>query len=437
MDLWVIAAAAGAGYIAKNLQNLSLDTKETAIGSSSSSSKYSYNIRSESRNLLQQLRDRTCPLRRLEQTVAAARDDVDDHDQMTDVRDTESGVASEKNRFVEDYNNSIGWISSSPPMLFERLEVEDGKIRNLGSKFTRPGKLSSSCLESTKPENCSCSLEPSFRYQGSDAMLLFVTGMTVGIMSATTAWKNEVEKSNKQLNQMHNLVQDLHEELDMKDVLIVKEITDEGYLPPQENDTPPSIQEPITSPSNVADEEDRKMEKLSKIEAELEAELEMLENNLKIFGVSEFDPVFEPDIVRVQPVNYAVNPWELSLRLHELIESRLEKRINELETALAKTRNGDKVLGSQPIVFPKRIFSYSETESSSTHQSPACICYIDKDQENEEGDESQFFDKQISTRFMSNEDCSSEDEGTDESEMLLIKQIVERTKSGSSFNLKI
>ncbi|EYU28865.1 hypothetical protein MIMGU_mgv11b006339mg [Erythranthe guttata] len=398
MDLWVIAAAAGAGYVAKNLQNLSLDTKETLIGSSSSSSsKYSYNFRSESRNLLQQLRDRTCPLRRLEQTVAAARDDVDDHDQMTtDVRDTEFRVASEKNRFVEDYN-SIGWISSSPPMLFERLEVEDG----------------------------------------SDAMLLFVTGMTVGIMSATTAWKNEVEKSNKQLNQMHNLVQDLHEELDMKDVLIVKEITDEEYLPPQENDTPPSIHEPITSPSNVADEEDRKTENLSKIEAELEAELEMLENNLKIYGVSEIDPVFEPDIVRVQPVNYAVNPWELSLRLHELIESRLEKRINELETALAKTQNGDKVLGSQTVVFPKRIFSYSETESSSTHQSPACICYIDKDQENEEGDGAQFFDKQISTRFMSNEDCSSEDEGTDESEMLLIKQIVERTKSGSSFNLKI
>ncbi|KAL8035402.1 hypothetical protein ABFS82_12G091900 [Erythranthe guttata] len=430
MDLWVIAAAAGAGYVAKNLQNLSLDTKETLIGSSSSSSsKYSYNFRSESRNLLQQLRDRTCPLRRLEQTVAAARDDVDDHDQMTtDVRDTEFRVASEKNRFVEDYN-SIGWISSSPPMLFERLEVEDGKIRNLGSNFTRPGKLSSSCFESAKP--------PSFRYQGSDAMLLFVTGMTVGIMSATTAWKNEVEKSNKQLNQMHNLVQDLHEELDMKDVLIVKEITDEEYLPPQENDTPPSIHEPITSPSNVADEEDRKTENLSKIEAELEAELEMLENNLKIYGVSEIDPVFEPDIVRVQPVNYAVNPWELSLRLHELIESRLEKRINELETALAKTQNGDKVLGSQTVVFPKRIFSYSETESSSTHQSPACICYIDKDQENEEGDGAQFFDKQISTRFMSNEDCSSEDEGTDESEMLLIKQIVERTKSGSSFNLKI
>lgn len=230
----------------------------------------------------------------------------------------------------------------------------------------------------------------------------------------------------------------------------------------------------------------------------------------------QLDPDFEPDIVQgdlkptmvngapesgnettdtttncSQPANYAVSPWELSLRLHELIESRLETRIKELEIALGDSQNRVPVQGSQSIVSERRFFAYSETESSSTHQSPTCICdehdkreegpstknfassYLDaykesngvflrvtdKDQEKEDGeydsishhgvimeedrsvtlvqDMPQIWDKQRSTSFMSNEDSMSEEEGSDESEMLLIKQIVERRKSGSSFNLKI
>ncbi|KAI3467245.1 hypothetical protein Pfo_023908 [Paulownia fortunei] len=666
MDLWVVAAAAGAGYIAKNLQNLSVDKKESLGGLSY---KYSYNVQSESRNFLQQLRDKTCPLRRLARKKAQGdaflevenHSDVDfsEIDSLSN-RDKEAGAAStsgdalEKNGVLEDYN--MGWISSLPSVFSaeETLEFEDGENRNVSrvnrGKFIgsrrcrvhsmRPLNSLGSCLDAQlcrehenmedntclypsmptvrpvlvtdgsqinsrsgsnssfaqfegcreearretgtnimssssleqfesvegirKPKKCSGNLQLSgssdgvfgrlFHSQGPDTKLLFITGMTVGILSATTAWKNELDKLNKQLKQMQTLVQDLHEELDMKEMLMVKELTDEGYVIPGENDTPLLIQEPIASPFDVKvnkltkldslkanDKNTENLELLSKIEAELQAELEMLEHNLRasalerISSVVELDPDIEPDIVQgdlkstiingesesgnettdtttncYQPVNYAVSPWELSLRLHELIESRLETHIKELEIALGSSQNRVQFLGSQSI-FSGRRFPYSETESSSTHHYPTCICdehakredvpsaenfssnYVDaykepngillrvtdKDQENEVGESSskavdqgkhpideiwngeydsishhsvimeedrsldlvedmpEIGDKQRSKSFMPNEDCVSEDEGTDESEMLLIKQIVERRKSGSSFNLKI
>lgn len=64
MDLWVVAAAAGAGYLAKNLQNLPSSEKQRLA---ESSSRFSLHTSLESRNFLQQIRDRSCPLRRLAQ----------------------------------------------------------------------------------------------------------------------------------------------------------------------------------------------------------------------------------------------------------------------------------------------------------------------------------------------------------------------------------
>lgn len=125
-------------------------------------------------------------------------------------------------------------------------------------------------------------------------MLVFITGMAVGIMSSNAAWKDEVDKLSKQLKQMHNLVEDLHEELDMKEMVMVKELTD----------TPLSIKEPIASPSDVKafsksdtikvdDREAESRELLSKIEAELQAELEMLEHNLKASALERISGVVE------------------------------------------------------------------------------------------------------------------------------------------------
>lgn len=121
MDLWVIAAAAGAGYIAKNLQNCSLDN----------------NVQSESRNFLQQLRDKTCPLRRLGRKRGQDDDALFAEIDKSGKRDRESGV---DDGIVEGYYN-MGLVSSLPPV-FSVEEFEDGESRNLrranrGGKFTR------------------------------------------------------------------------------------------------------------------------------------------------------------------------------------------------------------------------------------------------------------------------------------------------------------
>lgn len=196
-----------------------------------------------------------------------------------------------------------------------------------------------------------------------------------------------------------------------------------------------------------------------------------------------------------RPANYGVSPWELSLRLHELIESKLESRIKELEMALYNSQNSSQLLDSQSIVSVRK-FEYSESETSSSHHSPTCICYehdegedtqifsinhvdalykerngilvrmMDNNQENEDGESSiravdqgkysrnsmwnenrysvlrydgarEEVDRQQSTKLMWDEDCLSEDVGSDELDALMIKQIVERRKSGSSFNLEV
>ncbi|KAH6798703.1 hypothetical protein C2S51_035187 [Perilla frutescens var. frutescens] len=557
MDLWVVAAAAGAGYIAKNLQNFSDDKKE------SPSLKYSYNVQPESRNFLQQLREKTCPLRRLARKRVED-DHFPDSDNNSDVkfseigrsssRDGEASVVSvngdysEKAGILEDFNK--GWISGLTAEVGVGENQQFGDNRNLsrinGGKMARNRRSHvhstnmeqhSSCLyppssmSAVRPvlvtdvmwgensyfcqlDGCSKDhktssssslkqFESSNLQQsdsgdgvcGAETMLLFITGMTVGIFTATTSWKNEVDKLNRQLMQMQNLVQDLHEELDMKEMMMVKELDMEGVLSPGEEEDL-STEEPVSSPSLVKagklsntdgmkanDKKAENLELLSRIEAELQAELEMLEQNMKeselkrISNVVELDPDFEPEIVRGElkpamvehasesgrsttvtgtdgskPANYAVSPWELSLRLHELIELRLETRIKELEIALSHSENRVGDYG--------RRFSCSETESSSTHHSPTCICdEHDKgeDEPSNDGESGSHIDDQgtrSSSRIQNgdyydsishydgeerspNEDSMSEDEGSDDSEMLLIKQIIERRRSGSSFNFKI
>ncbi|XP_068654760.1 uncharacterized protein [Aristolochia californica] len=232
-----------------------------------------------------------------------------------------------------------------------------------------------------------------FKSQGSlDSMILLCIGIVLGVISTIVAHKREVDNLNELLKQSQNLVQDLQEELDMKDSLTVKELTNESW----------ELQEMI-NPSDGT-KADQKEDIRSKIEAELEAELERLELNMNatclersLSGLSEIDPDLIGDLVQGElkadmihhvhdsdhdtgsssancsaPVKYAVSPEELSLRLHELIESRLEEHIVKLEIELQDTRRKLHLMEAKKM-NSNRDMSHSEFESSSTQGSPTVI----------------------------------------------------------------
>lgn len=118
-----------------------------------------------------------------------------------------------------------------------------------------------------------------------DRALLFYIGLTMGIISSFLANKQEMEKLNKLLKQTENLVQDLHEELEMKDSLTVKELAIEDYKSQDvHKDSYSDDAGHALSLEQNCDEEYSNQkaedESLSKIEAELEAELERLESTM-------------------------------------------------------------------------------------------------------------------------------------------------------------
>lgn len=165
----------------------------------------------------------------------------------------------------------------------------------------------------------------------SDAtVLLLQVGVSIGLMASFMARQAEVSKVKQELKETENVVHDVEGELEMKDSLIVKEVDTEKAA---ENS-----------------------ESISNIEAELEAELERLEINMV-----EMEQDLEVEFAQGELIadrvrgkresnqdpsgnstpesgNYVVSPRELSLRLHKVINSRLEKRITELETALQESQ---------------------------------------------------------------------------------------------------
>lgn len=189
----------------------------------------------------------------------------------------------------------------------------------------------------------------------SNRMLLFSSGITTGIISSTIANRREVDKLKEMLDQTQNLAKDLHEELEMKDSLTVKELAYEDSALQSDD---------YKSEGQLHDHSQEKSESMSKIEAELEAELERL--GLSVSNSNSDQDVSESSSNHTVDVNYAVSPWELSIRLHEVIQSRLEARIAELERALENSQKKVQHIESERMAVQRN--EYSETESST--QSP-------------------------------------------------------------------
>ncbi|KAK1291211.1 hypothetical protein QJS10_CPB17g00766 [Acorus calamus] len=257
-------------------------------------------------------------------------------------------------------------VSPLPDTGLERLK----KMKRSGKAEHERSVLSNSCH----------SRKLSFSGGLHDGLLLVLLGISIGVMSTLHSSKREVDKLNDMLKQSENLVQDLQDELEMKDSLTVRELADEICIIQEIDDcsvdTKQQVEErrdecgqygsneQVLNPGNDSD--------LSKIEAELEAELERLELNMnasslerQLSALNEIDPDLTADVVHgelradtlgaagesdsndnandsstthTHDGNDAVSPRELSLRLHELLQSRLEEQIEELETALQNSQ---------------------------------------------------------------------------------------------------
>ncbi|XP_039034379.1 uncharacterized protein LOC120170505 [Hibiscus syriacus] len=207
----------------------------------------------------------------------------------------------------------------------------------------------------------------------------------------------------------------------MKDSLTVKELVNENYelketyynsFPKRETNLS-SLERNTDNLTRLDGEEsnhqkvEESVEPMSKIEAELEAELERLGLNMdvpnherRLPDLVEIDPDFvadfaegelRSDMVTGQPLvqsmsnedrsgtstthsaNYAVSPRELSLRLHEVIQSRLEERVQELETALENSQRKVKLMESEHK-NPNNKWKYSTTlESPQMNEDLHCM----------------------------------------------------------------
>uniref|UniRef100_A0A0E0FDE6 Uncharacterized protein n=1 Tax=Oryza meridionalis TaxID=40149 RepID=A0A0E0FDE6_9ORYZ len=268
----------------------------------------------------------------------------------------------------EGYRNSsemaVSVIGIAPLPELKKSKRERQEFHNAG--------MSLSALQSSKPSKSTGLL---------DRLRVFSTGVSIGIISSTLSKKNELDALKGTVKRMENLVQDLHDELEMR--------------------------EDDESKAHVTDSEP-----MSKIEEELEAELARLELNItsnhlneQTFDFSEVDQDLIGDIVQgelkidmahsdladyssesahgrdsresspdyTHDANYPVSPRDLSLRLHKVIQQRLEKRIKELETALAQSEKQTQVqmMATEQILCER---TCSDSDSGSPNQeSPVYI----------------------------------------------------------------
>ncbi|KAB2053506.1 hypothetical protein ES319_A12G192500v1 [Gossypium barbadense] len=250
-----------------------------------------------------------------------------------------------------------------------------------------------------------------------DGAFLFSLGIFIGIVSSCIRNRREVLKLRGLLKHTENVVQDLHDELEMKDPVTVKEIANEKYESGETYDdsfhdrASSSVEQNFNNSKrcdggeSYYDKVGESSESMSQIEAELEAELERLGLNMNVSNLErrlsdldELDPDFaegelRSDMINAQALaesvsnkdsrdtstthsgNYAVSPRELSMRLHEVIQSKLKERIEELEMALRNSQKKVKLMEWQYKISRK--ISNSKLKYSSNPESPLANEEID------------------------------------------------------------
>ncbi|KAL7589530.1 hypothetical protein Lser_V15G37304 [Lactuca serriola] len=370
MEFWVVAAATGAGYVAKHWQNLS---GEKDGSSKQSQPLTSPRLQQDARQVFDKIPDPVFPLPKLAKRCLLDRD-VDhvsgststfiekrvDQDHTNEINGKQEYLDTSSNNRLHKFktkNMNRKPFTSLRPLVVtgNNKDSKDHKVVLMEEKENGNG----ACIDDSPflEQPIGSMKLPKRQNENFDMVLLFV-GITMGILSGTFTNQKEIEHLNDLLEQAENMVKDLHSKLEIKDGFTTKklEIEPDGTA--------------IDSPNG------EKFELTSDIEAELEAELERLEENMKsctmqrLSNVVEIDSDFEADMARgdlnldtvtwqldsqssesdprgktgkssksentnrVFTPNYAVSSIDLQLRLHEVIESNLEARIKELESLL-------------------------------------------------------------------------------------------------------
>ncbi|KAF5730192.1 hypothetical protein HS088_TW20G00564 [Tripterygium wilfordii] len=317
------------------------------------------------------------------------------------------GFSSAQIRIDDDRQCKEGSISGVPQLPSAGYSDHPRKLK-LKRGQGHSGRLSSSS-----------ELHSGEHFQSQDGpcngTFLFYLGISIGIISSFMKNTREVNKLKELLMQTENLVQDLQDELDMKESLTVRELGNETSESQDADHASHNIAKPFFSEhsknnltSNGSNDSNNEKavessESMSKIEAELEAELERLGLNIntsicegRLPDLDELDPDFavdfaegelKVDMVNVQTVahpesdqdtsgnsvhhfqNFVVSPQELSLRLHEVIQSRLEDRVKELETVIQNSQRKMQHVESE-YKNSWRKLAYGELMYSSAPESP-------------------------------------------------------------------
>lgn len=133
----------------------------------------------------------------------------------------------------------------------------------------------------------------------------------IGIMSSVVPSRIQVDRLNEKLKQAMNLVKDLQEELEMKDQLMVKEIDWKASSGESSgrNRTPDEHSSYCDWHKSKLDME--KSEAMSKIEAELEAELERLELNMNTTSLDNIHEFVEVTVFLWKTENPRIFPGSL------------------------------------------------------------------------------------------------------------------------------
>ncbi|KAM0951382.1 putative protein POLAR [Dioscorea sansibarensis] len=404
----------------------------------------------------------------------------------------EDNLVTPLKRFeLKDYFFSSRWSSAVRPYII--TDENDSVISNSSLVYKKVSGISVGAMETlvgvpplpasrkskwkSKQSLQHGSQKPPFLPGSSDAMLLFFLGISIGVMSTSGSNRKEVEKLTDLLKQTESLVQDLQEELDMNNSLTVKELQDKASESVELNEDFGNVDKSISSFRSRLSCMQTPEEKnancahmLSNIEAELVAELEKLELNMNVTRLDETNPGLvsnrrvssDKSSTPIHDGNYSVSPRELSLRLHKVIQSRLEERIEELERALNQSQKHVKILESERAMS-QTSFSNSYMGSSSQasptlmeqDNAPAAPLRLklsgdalsayneayeefmrtadaDEDQEQVDGLYPRWEEILRSNRCGSGDDESDADDDANDNEgEILIKQIVERARKGS------